>query len=136
MSEQQQRRKPILCIDFDGVIHSYEEGWKNGDIYGMVTSGFFEWAEQAAKIFSLVIYSSRSQSEEGVTAMQFWLAAERRRWRANGGKAQGDDPLEFEFADKKPPAFLTIDDRALTFRGDWAALDPEALIKFKPWTVG
>lgn len=25
-------RKPILCLDFDGVIHSYSSGWKGADV--------------------------------------------------------------------------------------------------------
>ena len=24
--------KPILCLDFDGVIHSYASGWKGADV--------------------------------------------------------------------------------------------------------
>jgi hypothetical protein len=24
--------KPILCLDFDGVIHSYSSGWKGADV--------------------------------------------------------------------------------------------------------
>ena len=41
----------------------------------------------------------------------------------------------FEFSAVKPPAWLTIDDRALCFQGDWK--DPNfsvaAIEHFKPW---
>lgn len=127
--------KPILCIDFDGVVHSYEKGWQDGVIYGSVTEGFFEWAERAAQHFNLVIYSSRSKTPDGITAMQLWLYEQRVAWRKAGGKDSTGKPLAFEFADKKPAAFLTIDDRAVRFEGSWAALDPIALRAFKPWNA-
>jgi hypothetical protein len=129
--------KPILCIDFDGVIHSYEKGWQNGVIYGTVTPGFFEWAEQAAKQFKLTIYSSRSKSEEGIKAIGLWLMEQRKAWRAAGGKTETEGPLAFDFAVEKPAAWLTIDDRAICFRGAWddPALQPDAMRAFKPWTV-
>lgn len=127
--------RPTLCVDFDGVIHSYEKGWQNGVIYGTVTPGFFEWAEQASKHFELVIYSSRSKTEAGVMAMGQWLVEQRKAWRAAGGKTESDDPLAFDFATQKPAAWLTIDDRAICFRGSWddPALRPEAMRAFKPW---
>lgn len=127
--------KPILCIDFDGVIHSYEKGWQNGVIYGSVTPGFWEWAEQAAKLFKLVIYSSRSKTDAGNMEMSAWLIGQRRTWREAGGTHEIPDALSFEFASEKPAAFLTIDDRAICFTGDWSALDPAILREFKPWNV-
>ncbi len=122
--------KPTICIDFDGVIHSYERGWQDGEIYGTVVAGFFEWAERAQRRFRLVIYSSRSATDEGRAAMGAWLARQLRWWTG--------DPLEFTMSAEKPAAFLTIDDRAVQFRGDWSAwwLDPEQLLEFKPWTAG
>lgn len=126
--------KPILCIDFDGVIHRYDSGWKGATVIpDHVTDGFFEWAEQAAQHFKLVIYSSRSKEPAAIEAMQFWLAAERKLWRENGGTHKIEAPLEFEFASEKPAAFMTIDDRALCFEGDWSKIDPATLRNFQPW---
>ena len=126
--------KPILCVDFDGVIHSYDKGWQDGTIYGTVVAGFFEWAEVAKDYFRLVIYSSRSKSEEGVIAMGRWLHEQRSAWRkATGFPNHGPEPTEIEFAYEKPAAFLTIDDRAICFDGDWTHLRPETLLAFKPW---
>jgi hypothetical protein len=129
-----EENKPILCIDFDGVIHRYSRGWQDGEIYDDITPGFFEWAEQAAQYFRLVIYSSRSKDPEQIEKMQWWLAAQRKKWRDNGGKHDIEAVLEFEFASEKPPAFLTIDDRAVTFKGSWLDMDPAKLRAFKPWT--
>lgn len=116
---------PILCVDFDGVIHDYKHGWQGGKIYGDVTPGFFEWLQHARKLFRVVIYSSRSKDEGGIEAMKLWLA------RQNGGVA----PDGLEFAAEKPPAFLTIDDRAIAFTGSWDDLDPVKLTMFKPWMI-
>lgn len=128
--------KPILAVDFDGVVHSYEKGWQNGEIYGTLVPGFLAWSVAAARHFRLVVYSSRSKSAEHREAMKAWMRRqvverlmpnEIDRWLA-----------EFDFAAEKPPAFLTIDDRAIQFRGDWSVwwLQPDRLLKFKPWNVG
>lgn len=131
-----ENRKPQLCIDFDGVIHSYEKGWQGGDLYGSVVPGFFEWAEKASKHFKLVVYSSRSKSPTLLLRMQMWLAWQQKDWVANGGQFESDEPVVLEFAHEKPPAWLTIDDRALQFKGDWSApeLSPESMRAFRPWT--
>ena len=124
--------KPILCLDFDGVIHSYTSGWQGDTVIpDPVVPGFFEWAEQAAKQFKLVIYSSRSKNPDAITAMQLWLYAQRKQWRAAGGMHETDEPLSFEFASEKPAAFVTLDDRAITFTGAWP--DVATLRAFKPW---
>jgi hypothetical protein len=125
--------KPILCLDFDGVIHRYGKGWQNGVIYDDVVHGFFEWAERAAEHFHLVIYSSRSKDESGEVQMATYLTEQHAKWRADGGKPTTNEPLSFEFAHEKPPAFLTIDDRAIQFTGVWP--DVEMLRSFKPWNV-
>lgn len=131
-SHERRRERPTLCLDFDGVIHSYEKGWQDGVIYGIPTDGFFMWAEKAREHFTLVIFSSRSDSHKNIKPMQDWLKVHLWDWQ--------QDHLEstlsihdFHFYTRKPPAFISIDDRALTFMGDWNEFNMERLLAFKPW---
>lgn len=124
--------KPILCIDFDGCIHKYSNGWQNGEIYDVMADGFIAFSWQARDEFKLVIYSSRSKTAEGIAAMKAWLGpilAEEQPF------SEPVTMADFEFASEKPPAFLTIDDRAICFNGIWSDLDPAELRKFKPWNA-
>lgn len=126
--------KPIICVDFDGVIHSYERGWQGGKIYGTIVPGFFEWLEKAQEHFQIVIYSSRSKTPEGIAEMKEFLIKENHKWiDDHGGKFEYGASVTFSA--EKPSAFLTIDDRAIQFQGKWDApeLDPEVLKNFKPW---
>lgn len=128
--------KPILCLDFDGVVHKYVRPWVDAEtISDEVTDGFFEWADNAAQYFTLVIYSSRSKSEKAIETMQWWMYEQRKKWREAGGKSIATWPVSFEFVNEKPAAFLTIDDRAICFAGDWSKLDPKVLREFKPWNA-
>ena len=115
-------RKPILCLDFDGVIHSYTSPWKGpSHIPDPPVPGTDEFLREALHHFTVVIYSSRSISEDGLFAMKCYIAE-----HFGLGTAS-----RIEYASEKPAAFLTIDDRAMTFTGTWP--DPEDLLAFKPW---
>jgi hypothetical protein len=128
--------RPILCVDFDGVIHSYEWGWQGGEIYGTPTPGFFDWLNEAHKIFQIVIYSSRSKTPEGIGEMAAWFSHYEYQWLRDKDPSTGAYPDgTVTFAHEKPPAFLTIDDRAVTFNGDWSEMDPAKLLAFRPWNL-
>lgn len=126
--------KPILCLDFDGVIHSYTSGWKSADVVtDGPTAGAMRFIWDAAPHFRIAVYSSRSGQKGGIRAMKSWLAGHFRAYWAADRTTCEDILAEIEWPKEKPPAFLTIDDRAIQFDGDWSALDPKTLLQFKPW---
>ena len=135
MSDVKSDYKPTLLLDFDGVIHRYSKGWQDGTIYDDVTYGFFPWAEKACRRFKLLVYSSRSATQEGRAAMELWFAKQEAKWKAEGNRYE-DKGFQIQFVANKPPAFLTIDDRGLTFNGNWDDFHPDELIAFRPWNVG
>jgi hypothetical protein len=147
--------KPILALDFDGVIHSYTSGWQGPRcIPDEPVWGALEFIVRALEPFDVQIYSSRSNYWGGRRAMRRWLIKHYCRLAPNWRDTPewfrcriagiGPDPWHYEvgfavrqvvdaigFPRNKPPALVTLDDRALTFDGTWPDLD--ALKSFKPW---
>jgi len=124
--------KPILCLDFDGVIHGYDSGWKGADVIpDPIVPGTVRFITDASKVFTVAIFSSRSNQPMGIEAMQFYLKLNFYR-EMDAGDA---DPIlaAIKWPKEKPPALITIDDRALTFTGSWADYTTDKLLAFKPW---
>jgi hypothetical protein len=135
------RRKPILCVDFDGVIHSYTSGWKGAAVIpDPPVKGALRWLWKATEWFNVQIYSSRSKDPEARRAMGRWmLEHSRTEFGAEHPMTMADDDGDvgpvypIGIAHEKPAAFLTIDDRAICFEGDWSEIEPSELLDFKPW---
>ena len=124
--------KPILCLDFDGVIHSYRSGWKGASVIpDPPVSGAVKFICDALEHFEVAVFSSRSNQPGGMTAMKTWLRdAFFDYWGAH--PVHADDKFsEIQWPTEKPAAFVTIDYRALTFDGTWPSI--EEIRGFKPW---
>lgn len=122
-------KMPILCLDFDGVIHSYTSGWHGADVIpDPPVDGALAFLTASVSRFNVAIYSSRSHQPGGIDAMKAWL-----RHHLNiAYEADGDAVFHhIDWPTHKPAAFLSIDDRALTFDGTWPSLDN--LMEFRPW---
>lgn len=134
-------RKPILCLDFDGVLHSYTSGWKGADVIpDAPTPGMAKFLDRAVEHFDVQIFSSRTHQPGGVDAMKRFV------WDALAHHFDcpfAGDPRDLDraiairdaisYPTEKPAAMVTIDDRALCFTGNWSDFDPKRLLEFKPW---
>ncbi|GEM_PF-1206549 len=151
-------RKPILCLDFDGVIHAYTSGWKGVTrIPDPPVPGALQFIVAALDRFQVAIYSSRSRTWFGRQAMRAWLLKHLIDLSPNTPQEAPDwwyrrvartafaDPWSEEviwaaknvcreilWAKHKPPATVSIDDRALLFDGTFPSLD--MLASFQPLT--
>lgn len=114
--------KPVICLDFDGVIHSYRTPWQNE---WTISDGPVPGAESAIEAyieagFTVAVFSSRSSTEAGIEAMTLWC--------------KEYFPKHYDslwFPREKPPAVMTIDDRGFQFKG--AFPPPEYIKRFRPW---
>jgi hypothetical protein len=96
--------KRTLCLDFDGVIHSYTSGWCGAEIIpDPPIHGTASAIERLRKSFRVAVHSPRCRTLEGRTAIENWL------------KQHGI--VVDEVVEHKPPAFAYVDDRAIPFTG-------------------
>jgi hypothetical protein len=74
--EKRPQRVYDICVDFDGVIHSYTSGWKGAVVIpDPPVEGAFAWLKEmtARGDFRINIYSSRSKERGAIEAMKVWF---------------------------------------------------------------
>lgn len=112
-----------LCIDFDGVLHSYTSPWAGATVIpDPPVPGARDFLTAAVARFEVLIFSVRNQTEGGPEAMRAWL------------DLHGLDPEvthQIRFPLHKPQAHIYLDDRGWQFNGTFPTLDE--IESFKPW---
>lgn len=137
-----------IAIDFDGVIHKYSKGWHDGTCYDEPTEGAEIFLRDLMKYkgVSVFILSTRSPKQ-----IEKWLIKHMPFTfgplaedcsQINGGNGWGirkipfwvkfwDNPDVIGITQKKLPAVVYIDDRAIRFTGSWK----DVLDKFSSMTL-
>lgn len=127
------KTKKTIAIDFDGVIHKYRYGWKDGSIYDEpnkeVVKGIYDLLRKG---YAVYIHSTRSPWKvarwmrkqypwfgpmaedmcEGlpVQVIPFW----KKFWNKE---------MTLGVSRRKIPAVIYIDDRAEKFNGNWKEIE-------------
>jgi hypothetical protein len=100
------RLRRTVCLDFDGVLHSYRSGWCGAEI--IPDPPIHATREAVARLrqhYRVVVHSARCHTDAGRQAVKSWL--------------QKHDIQVDEVCEHKPPALVYVDDRAIRFRGNW-----------------
>jgi len=128
-------KKPILCLDFDGVIHGYESGWQGPKVANdPPVPGAMRAILDYMDDFTVAIYSSRSGQVGGIRCMQEYVCKHMRGEYPETVPEKDVRNVVFkliEWPTSKPPARLTIDDRAMQFDGTFPPI--EDIRNFQPW---
>jgi hypothetical protein len=100
------RLRRTVCLDFDGVLHSYRSGWCGATVIpDPPIHGTREAVARLRERYCVVVHSTRCHTEEGRKAVANWLLKH--------------DIVVDDVCAHKPPALVYVDDRAIRFRGDW-----------------
>jgi phosphoglycolate phosphatase-like HAD superfamily hydrolase len=94
--------RPIACVDVNGVLDSYT-GWKGAAHFDPPRPGARTFLEALnGRGFRIAVFTTRYAAD-----VWQWL------------RQCGLDDLVSDVTDRKPPAHVFIDDRAVCFRGDF-----------------
>lgn len=113
-----------ICIDIDGTICRYES-WSGHDHFGEVIPGAKDAIQRLHDDgWYIIIFSTRSRRESIKRFLEneaIWFDS------INENPHQPDNAVG-----GKPIADVYLDDRAVTFRGNWAQAY-EDVVNFTPW---
>ncbi len=115
-------REKTICLDFDGVINSYKNGWNKGKLDDPPVPGAIKWLNRMIKTHEIILHSARLNDVDQIPIVNRWL-------RDNGATEETMEKLQWA---KKPHADVYIDDRAFAFTGSNFPSEAE-IAAFKPW---
>ena len=107
-------KKPNVCIDFDGVLNTYN-GWQGENELFDVRVGCREFLEKLHEIYHVIIFTTRD-----INIVTKWL--------------KNNDLSEFIYSvtNEKPIALVYVDDGGINFSGDFDETYKN-ILKFKPY---
>lgn len=118
-------KKKTICVDFDGVIADYSEGFKGRGVFGAPILGACVVLNALRDDgWKIIVFTTRGE----VPLLEDYLINNNIPF--DEINRNSDNPPGTN--EGKPIADVYLDDRALQFSGDW----PRAyydIINFKPW---
>jgi hypothetical protein len=120
VSEQEMPHRKRCMVDFDGTIHKYSEGWKDGTPYDPPFPGTREAIELLKEMgFEIVIYTARLSEENAKMQGGSDDVIEEQTKLLEDWFEKYQIPYDRMTADKEPAAFY-IDDKAVRIvDGNW-----------------
>ncbi len=119
----------VIAIDFDGCIASYIHGWQGKNVFGKTINGCVDALNEfREKGYKIIIFTCRLKTTE----LEYYLknsnipfdAINENPW--HDYKQPGDK--------RKVIADIYIDDRAITFKGNWEEIITK-VEDFKTWEM-
>lgn len=108
--QQERARKTrgrTIAIDFDGPIHNMDDGFREGELYGMAVPGAFKSMFKLIEAgYDIVIHTTRGSDPELKQAVETWI---------HDMQEITGYVFPFMVTSEKIPAISYIDDRAIRF---------------------
>lgn len=120
-----EKKSKTICIDFDGVLSEYSEGFQGKDVFGDMVKGS-DSATQLLKEkgWTIIVYTTRPVTD----ALKKWL---------------DDNSISYDYINENPNqpedakssklmADIYLDDRGMRFDGNWD-WTIRSIASFMPW---
>jgi trehalose-6-phosphatase len=111
-------RPRTLAVDFDGVVHAYSHGWRDGTIYDPPLPGALEGLRALMDRYAVYIHTTRRADDVAA-----WLRDRGFECRTEHDGEFWDERGVLLVTDRKLPAVAYLDDRAVRFTSWPEALD-------------
>lgn len=102
--------KQTVAFDFDGVIHKYSQGWKDGSIYDELNLELIKYMISLLDKYHVIIYSTRNAQQIVKELNKLKLC----KFRTFNGIFWNSDKV-IGVTNVKPAAILYVDDRAFEY---------------------